>query len=77
MSIIYGVISGHRTDAAAPAHGQSATGYGSRIPTRHMVQLNGSARWRRVYAMRYGNAVSLYVTVQGRDVFLRDSDLLT
>mgnify|MGYP000624352639 CR=1 FL=1 len=34
----------------------TATGYGIRIPTTHMVEYNG--RWRRVYHCIYGNKMS-------------------
>lgn len=37
----------------------TATGYGSRIPTRYMVKFNG--RWRRVYCRQYSNAGTLYI----------------
>lgn len=37
----------------------TATGYGSRIPTRYMVKFNG--RWRRVYCRHYSNAGTLYI----------------
>ena len=37
----------------------TATGYGARIPTRHMVQLNG--RWRRVYCCIFSNSGTLYI----------------
>lgn len=37
----------------------TATGYGSRIPTRYMVRFNG--RWRRVYCRQYSNAGTLYI----------------
>lgn len=39
----------------------SASGYGSRIPTRHMVKLPGSPRWRRVYCCIWSNAGTCYV----------------
>lgn len=39
----------------------TATGYGRRIPSRHQVQLPGSARWRRVYVCCFGNAGTAYV----------------
>jgi hypothetical protein len=42
----------------------SATGYGPKIPTRYMLEYGG--RWRRVYAMVYGNAASPYVLVHGQ-----------
>jgi len=37
----------------------TATGYGKRIPTRHMVRFNG--RWRRVYCCIFSNAGTLYI----------------
>ena len=37
----------------------TATGYGSRIPITYMVRWSG--RWRRVYAMHYSNASTLYI----------------
>lgn len=52
----------------APRYGQTGTGHGGQIPTAHMIEYLGV--WRRVYAMAYGNSASLYVKVQGADVFL-------
>lgn len=37
----------------------TASGYGSRIPTRYMVKLNG--RWRRVYCIVYSNSGTLFL----------------
>ena len=42
----------------------SASGYGSRIPTRYMIRQPGG-RWRRVYAICWSNVASFYVG--GRD----------
>ena len=42
------------------------SGYGSRIPTAHMVQLPGSPRWRRVYCCIWSNSGTCYVE-QGND----------
>lgn len=39
--------------------GLTVTGYGAKLPTPYMVQLDG--RWRRVYCACYGNASSLYI----------------
>ncbi len=41
----------------------NATGYGSRIPTEHMVKHFG--RWRRVYVANYGNAGTAYIGKPG------------
>lgn len=37
----------------------TASGYGSRIPTRYKVQFNG--RWRRVYCKIYSNIGTLFI----------------
>ena len=37
----------------------TASGYGSKIPTRYMVKFEG--RWRRVYAACHGNASTCYL----------------
>lgn len=37
----------------------TASGYGSRIPTRYMVNYN--KKWRRVYCIIYSNAGSLFI----------------
>lgn len=44
----------------------TASGYGRKIPTRTMVKLPGSPRWRRVYCCIYSNAGTCYVT-KGKD----------
>lgn len=37
----------------------TATGYGKRIPTEHMIEHNG--RWRRVYCCVFSNIGTLYI----------------
>ena len=37
----------------------TASGYGARIPTEHMVRVGG--RWRRVYCYIYSNSGTLYI----------------
>lgn len=49
----------------------TATGYGRKIPTRHMIRYAG--RWRRVYVMTFSNIGSAYVIVGGQEAFL-DTD---
>ena len=41
----------------------TASGYGNRIPSRHMVRWQG--RWRRVYVCQYGNAGTAYIGKPG------------
>ena len=43
----------------------TATGYGRKIPTRIMVKLPGSNRWRRVYCCCFSNSGTCYVEVPG------------
>jgi hypothetical protein len=54
-----------------PAYGHSASGYGGKIPTRHMIRYAG--KWRRVYVMCYSNSGTAYVIVNGTDTVL-DTD---
>ena len=42
-----------------PARGQTATGYGSRLPTRYMVKWNG--RWYRVKVICFSNSGTAYI----------------
>ena len=50
-----------------PRH-NSATGYGGKIPTPYMVRY--AERWRRVYAMVYGNGASCYIIYKSENLFL-------
>lgn len=49
----------------------SVTGYGSKIPTRYMLKLDG--RWHRVYVMQYGNSGTPYVIHRGRTSILESN----
>lgn len=42
----------------------SRTGYGSKLPTSLMLQLDGK-RWHRVYVMQWSNAGTAYVLCKG------------
>ena len=46
----------------------TASGYGSKIPTVHMVKFEG--RWRRVYCAVYGNAGTCYVIIDNEKVIV-------
>jgi len=54
-----------------PTYGYDASGYGRKIPTRHMIRYAG--RWRRVYVMCYSNSGTAYVIVN-RTVTVLDTD---
>ena len=72
-AIRYATVTHIRSQAEPPAYGRTISGYGAKIPTRHMVRVLDVAqpnRWRRVYAVAYGNSPSLYITVEGQDLFL-------
>ena len=57
-----------------PRH-NSRTGYGRKIPTQYIVIDNYSKRARRVYAICYSNAASLYVLISGIMYFLHDYNI--
>lgn len=49
--------------ADAPKSGKTASGYGAKLPTSHMLRINN--RWRRVYAICYSNTSTLYIRLNG------------
>lgn len=59
----------------SPRSGHTASGYGSKIPTGYMVQLDGDKRWRRLYAICYSNVATFFVVVTGERVIVRDADI--
>lgn len=54
-----------RMSSDRPWKGRTVSGYGGQIPTDYLITLN-DGRTRRVLAMQYGNAASLYVRVGGK-----------
>lgn len=52
----------------APASGQTASGYGRKIPTRWMIRWGN--RNYRVYAVCYSNVASYYIRRNGNRIFL-------
>jgi hypothetical protein len=51
----------------------SRTGYGSKLPTCWMLQLDGK-RWHRVYVVCFGNSGSAYVLSHGESHYLGTYD---
>lgn len=49
-------------ESQAPRSGQTATGYGSRLPTPYEIQWQG--KWRRVRAICHSNAATYYIPVK-------------
>ena len=69
------VLDVKRTDA--PRRGQTASGYGGRIPAPWMIRYvgdDGRARWHRVYVMVYGNGGAAYITANGGRTHHLDTD---
>ncbi len=56
-------------ESEPPRSGQTRSGYGSRIPTGRMVQLDGK-RWHRVYVMQWSNLGTAYIRERGERVLL-------
>ena len=55
-----------------PWSGRDSQGYGRKIPTDYGARVNG--RRYRVYAACISNVASLYITVRGQRLHLRDID---
>lgn len=58
-----------------PKYHRSATGYGSKIPTRFYVKIfsdKGDRRMRRVYAICYSNVASYFIVVNRKREFIQD-----
>ena len=64
-----------RVSVPPTAYGRNAMGYGSRIATPYQVRVNSAGPWRRVYAICWSNAGTLYVTVNNNRYYLRDFDI--
>jgi hypothetical protein len=65
-----------RSDDTIPRRGQTVSGYGGRIPTRHKIRYRGAdgvRRWHRVYVMSYGNAGSAYILADGGRTYFVDA----
>lgn len=48
----------------------SATGYGSKIPTRYMIKFDN--RWRRVYCAIWSNVGTLYAFIDGEKITVQE-----
>jgi len=61
----YQTVSVEHKETEAPRH-NSVSGYGSKIPTSHMIKyLN---RWRRVYCVIWSNIGTCYAMVNGNKI---------
>jgi hypothetical protein len=61
-------------DLHNPFYGRRETGYGDKLITRYKVKYGETPRqlasWRRVYAVCWGNASSLYIEMYGERLYL-------
>ena len=55
-------------ETQAPRSGRTASGYGNRLATCHMLRIGN--RWRRVYAICYSNAATCYIIKKGEKVIV-------
>lgn len=62
-------ITGHKT-TARPNTRQRQDGYGSKLPSAWMLQLDGK-RWHRVYTVCWSNAGTSYVIDRGQPHYLQ------
>jgi len=54
----------------------TASGYGDRIPTSHMIKLNG--RWHRVFCRVWGNSGTCYIEIEHgtRELIVHNIDVI-
>ena len=44
--------------------------YGKKLSTCYMIKYGKPARWRRVYCVNYSNSGSIYIIVDGKDLYI-------
>ena len=54
---------------------RNISGYGSKIPTRYMVQQTESNRWNRVYCCIYSNNGTVYIISKGQSLLIDEFEL--
>lgn len=67
-------VTGYRETPIPPSYRSRADGYGSRIPCRAWLELDGK-RWHRVFAICWGTGATQYINVGGDTLHLRTGDL--
>ena len=60
-------------DSKAPTYGRTQMGYGDKIPTAYWVHYGNTKR--RVYAICFSNASTLYIIQAGKRTFVQTDDL--
>lgn len=67
-------VTGYRETPIPASYRGRRDGYGSRIPCRAWLELDGK-RWHRVYGICWGTGATLFVESQGQPVYLATGDL--
>ena len=60
------LITVNRMTTDTPRSGRTTSGYGSKLPTCYMLHIGN--RWRRVYAICWGNAATHYIIKKGERI---------
>lgn len=61
-------------ERSRPTYHQPVGGYGTKIPTDLIVQIEGDTRRRRVYCNVYSNCGSCYIVIKEDMLFLRECE---
>lgn len=67
-------VTGYRETPAPSSYRGRQDGYGSRIPCRAWLELDGK-RWHRVYVICWGTGATQYIEVSGLPQYLATGDL--
>ncbi len=59
--------------ATEPPRNRSRSGYGSKLPTAHMLRV--AKRWHRVYVVCWANSGTAYIVKGGRPHYIATGDL--
>jgi hypothetical protein len=67
-------VTGYRETATPASYRGRADGYGSRIPMRAWLQLDGKS-WHRVYAVCWGTGATMYINAGSTVQYLETGQL--
>lgn len=78
MALVYAnIVNAKHSPLEAWQRNTNAMGYGNKIRCDYMIQIEGSPRWFRVYAICHSNVASHYIVVKGAKRFLGDFELMS
>jgi hypothetical protein len=67
-------VTGYRETPVPSSYRGRRDGYGSRIPCRAWLELDGK-RWHRVYAICWGTGATCYIEERAQPAYLATGDL--